>query len=276
MTSHDWKVACTSKIQGSWNLHNLLPGGMDFFICLSSLAAIIGNGGQANYAAANTYMDELVRYRVLRGERATTINLGWVESEGAVAENAAAKAFLAKNAFLSPVSIKEILALLEHYCDPQVTSPHQVVTGLRISGSSGSDATDPSEVAWMRKRTFRQLLQTSSDKSATRSSHGSETGVDYAAMLREAASVEDAVHAASLCLKNKLSKTLLISDEDVDISKPLHAYGVDSLLAVELRNYLARELHAEIAVLDMMRARSVEAASAMIAARSALRVGKDV
>ena len=74
------------KVQGSWNLHDLLPRGMDFFICLSSVSGVVGGGGQANYAAANTYMDALVRYRTMRGEKATAIDLGWMESEGVAAE----------------------------------------------------------------------------------------------------------------------------------------------------------------------------------------------
>lgn len=76
MTFDDWKLSVEPKVHGSWNLHTLLPQGMDFFICLSSISGIVGSGGQANYAAANTYMDAFVRYRIMRGEKATSLDLG--------------------------------------------------------------------------------------------------------------------------------------------------------------------------------------------------------
>ena len=60
---------------------------MDFFLYLSSVAGVVGSDGQANYAAGNTYMDSLAHYRVARGEKATSLDLGWMESEGAVAES---------------------------------------------------------------------------------------------------------------------------------------------------------------------------------------------
>jgi hypothetical protein len=60
---------------------------MDFFILLSSITGIVGTGGQANYAAANTYMDALALSRLESGEKAVSLDLGWIESAGNVAEN---------------------------------------------------------------------------------------------------------------------------------------------------------------------------------------------
>ena len=47
----------------------------------------------------------------------------------------------------------------------------------------------------------------------------------------------------------------------MDMSKPLHAYGVDSLLTVELRNYFAKELNADVAIFDITDGSSFEAVS---------------
>jgi 8-amino-7-oxononanoate synthase/malonyl CoA-acyl carrier protein transacylase len=65
------------KVSGSWNLHRLtqdLP--LDFFVCFSSVASILGSPGQGNYGAANAFMDGLARYRRTLGLPGLSINWG--------------------------------------------------------------------------------------------------------------------------------------------------------------------------------------------------------
>ena len=50
MTLDDWRIALAPKLDGSRNLHELLPSELDFFIMLSSVVGIHGSAGQANYA----------------------------------------------------------------------------------------------------------------------------------------------------------------------------------------------------------------------------------
>jgi acyl transferase domain-containing protein/acyl carrier protein len=71
------------KILGAWNLHEQtqqrqIP--LDFFVCFSAAAALLGSLGQGNYAAANTFLDTLAHYRRTLGLPATSINWGpWAE-----------------------------------------------------------------------------------------------------------------------------------------------------------------------------------------------------
>jgi hypothetical protein len=60
----------------AWNLHHCLPRDMDFFILLSSVAGLVGNRGQANYAAGNTFQDALASHRVSLG-RAIPFRMHW-------------------------------------------------------------------------------------------------------------------------------------------------------------------------------------------------------
>ena len=65
------------KIKGAWNLHQLtLNIEMDFFICFSSIASVVGWAGQSNYAAANAFMDALAHYRRALGKPSLSINWG--------------------------------------------------------------------------------------------------------------------------------------------------------------------------------------------------------
>jgi len=70
------------KVRGTWNLHEATAGTpLDFFICFSSAAAIVGAGGQANYAAANAFMDAFIHERRRQGLHGLSVNWGaWGET----------------------------------------------------------------------------------------------------------------------------------------------------------------------------------------------------
>ena len=80
----DWQQfinVMAPKVLGTWHLHQLtqhLP--LDFFICFSSMAALLGSPGQGNYAAANAFMDGVAHDRRAQGLPALSINWGpWAQ-----------------------------------------------------------------------------------------------------------------------------------------------------------------------------------------------------
>ncbi len=69
------------KVTGAWNLHQLSQDlSLDFFVCFSSMSALLGSRGQVHYAAANHFLDGLVHHRQTLGLPALSINWGpWAE-----------------------------------------------------------------------------------------------------------------------------------------------------------------------------------------------------
>ncbi|GLA23998.1 type I Iterative Polyketide synthase (PKS) [Aspergillus niger] len=89
MTYDEWSTCLATKVRGTWNLHHAASDQLlDFFIVFSSIAGICGNHGQANYAAANTFLDSFTRYRRRLGLPSATLALGAVEDCGLVSRDA--------------------------------------------------------------------------------------------------------------------------------------------------------------------------------------------
>ncbi len=82
-------AALAPKVAGAWNLHARCAGlALDFFVLFSSIASVLGSPGQANYAAANAFLDTLAARRRARGQHGLAMGWGpW--SEGGMAASLA-------------------------------------------------------------------------------------------------------------------------------------------------------------------------------------------
>lgn len=282
MSYEEWTTSIHSKVSSSWNLHHLLPPDLDFFILLSSIAGIVGSPSQANYAAGNTYQDALARYRRSQGLKATSIDLGVMADVGIVAEKEEYARRKEAAADLAAVKEKEFWALLEIYCDPQLQDsyleeekvgeenqtnnnnkkkkemPDQPIVGLITPAQFRAKGMEPP--SFIERPLFSALAQTETaigagatgDSSSLGAAfRGQEGELNHAAQLTRADSDDDATNIIVNGLQKKLSKALAMSVADIDVSRPLHLYGVDSLLAVELRNWFAKVWKADVAVFEI-------------------------
>lgn len=272
MTADQLSAALQPKVQGSWNLHSLLPRELDFFILLSSYAGVIGSVGQSNYAAGNTYQDALARYRIAHGEKAIAIDLGAVESAGFLFEHPELASFLDSTGHVG-MSEAELLALIEYYCNPNLPVPSplkaQVVTCLQLP--STLRAKDLVDFSWLAKPMFSQLHQIDAQADSAADAGASKSS-DLAAKLeyslRGAESLSDAADVICEALKTKLGRILGIDRDNVDATKPTHSYGVDSLVAVELRNWFKKAVSADVAVFDILGNESMAVLAAGVAEKS--------
>lgn len=267
MTVEDYYTAVRPKLHASWNLHNILPKDMDFFILLSSLATVVGNRGQANYNIGNSFQDALARYRVLNGLKAIALDLAMILSVGYVAETDSDLVNHLRDLGAEPIREEEFHAILDELCNPslplQPFIKAQITLGLQMPETRIS--TGAEEPGWFRDPLFQHLHRIRTLEGAPDSD---DKKVNYGPLLAAAESFEVATNIVYHALVEKLTKALNISPGDIDLTKPIHSLGVDSLIAIELRTWILKQLDADVAVFDMMELSSMRALAGLIASRS--------
>jgi hypothetical protein len=275
MTLTDYNAAVQPKAQGSWNLHQLLPGDLDFFIMLSSVSGVGGNASQANYAAGGTYQDALARHRVATGQRAVSIDLGMVKDVGVLASADGKKtASRLERLGLRPLDEDEVLRLVEAAMQPlaRAVPNSQIVTGIapawvrRGEDEVGMESTAP---FWMRDPRFSPLETSIAQEH--RDNTRRQEGKDSLSTVLSSGSQQEAVLALSRSLTSKLASMFVVPEADIDAASPLARLGVDSLIAVELRNWVAAAVQAECSVFEIMQAASIAGLADLLVAKSKLR-----
>ncbi|RYO81820.1 hypothetical protein DL764_009708 [Monosporascus ibericus] len=273
MTYEDWLTSTRSKVTGSWNLHETLPVDLDFFILLSSVNGIFGGRAQANYAAGNTFKDALAHYRIAHGQKAVSIDLGLMVAEGVVAENEFLLASMRRIGHLMDITQDELIALLDFYCDPSLPlladDDAQILVGIEMPSAVLAKGIDLHHS--IRRPMFRHLFQMGSEK-ATMESCNTEVGiVDHALVLKRAASQDEAAALVTKWFCNKIGQVLGLADADIDVTKPVHTYGIDSLVAIDLKNWFGRAIGAEIEAFLLLGNLSLEQLSTEAAKKSRYR-----
>ncbi|KAI0810057.1 polyketide synthase PksD [Xylaria sp. FL0064] len=253
MSSTQWDRTVRSKVATSWNLHSLL-GSLDFMIFLSSVSGLVGNPGQSNYAAGCAFQDTLAQFRARRGQKTTSIDLEVMRRIGVVAESESLKKHFENGAQgLGQIEDYELFAILDILCDPGVdfnAAPSQVVMGLQTPMEFLARSLEIPET--MRRPLFAYFNQ------APSISLHNTAGSNITTLFRQGRTAEDRSGLVMKSLASRLARSLAIKPEDVDIGKPLHAFGVDSLVAVELRNWISKEFAADVPVFELIGGRTVE------------------
>src|SRR3569833_2221282 len=226
-----WNDSVRPKGPGTWNLHELLPRDMDFFVLLSSAVGIIGNASQAAYGAASTFQDAFAAYRNRLGLPAVAVDLGMITGIGYVAERAALERSLRAQGF-DDTPADECLALIESamaapFRDSRAAT---VVAGLGLGRFTGGDASRP-QYRETRFALARRLAMHSEQQRRGADGQGATASVKLRDPLRDADSFDNLVSVVSTAVVAKQTSLLMIRDE-VKLQKSMTHYGMDSLTAV--------------------------------------------
>ena len=269
MTAKKWNTSLAPKVSGSWNLHQYLPSNLDFFVMLSSSTGIIGSFGQSNYTVGNTYQDGLAAHRVRHNQRAHALALNMVTGVGYVAQHEQVGALLRARGVLEEVSMQDIQQLLRFCCDPtrvdaaslgpQIITPLTLPADLRAVGIVAPLGSTRPMYDYLHSLPAR--ISSTADGADVAKSH-------WAYKLAESATLAQATDVVVEAIQTQLSSLLVVSKEDIDPQKAIYRYGVDSLVALEMRNWFSKAIGADVRTTEIMSDVSIAVLAALIAAKS--------
>jgi len=223
------------KVDGAWNLHLLTrTRTLDFFVLFSSAAAILGWPGQSNYAVGNAYMDALAHYRRARGKTALSINWGVLAAAGMAEQVVTAHGDLfSKHGFLPHGSDEavQIFADLIEGNSAQVLVGHFDWNRFADRYVRGKPPGFYDEVC-------------GGENARAQKSHDARASVAHS-ILRdlEVAPAGQKMRVLTRFIEQQAAAVLgFTAGQAVDRKVPLNEQGLDSLLAVELRNVLSASL----------------------------------
>lgn len=249
MSFDDYHEVIRSKVAGAWNIHNALESTpLDFFIAISSAAGIVGNRGQAAYAAANTFLDAFVQYRLRLKLPATSVDLTAVADVGYLADNASRQDEVLRTLGGESINEAEVLALIMAAVKGSMLQScnNHCITGLRLGG----EGTTAEQLPYFATDAKLSYLRTA--VLATSSAASNTSQVSLRVSLSRTKSPEEAVSIITTGLAEKLGTILMVPVEDLDPETPITKYGLDSLNAIELRNWITKELQANLQVLELL------------------------
>ncbi|KAH8647580.1 ketoacyl-synt-domain-containing protein [Tricladium varicosporioides] len=287
ITSKVWHGGIEQKVQGAWNLHNALSKSnrsqyLDFFLCTSSISGSIGVATEANYCAANCFLDAFARYRRSLGLPCTSLGLGMISEVGYLHENPEIEALLLRKG-VHPLNEDELLQLVDIALSPESTTKENardipdfshdhfgeghILTGLELLGLQKIRAMgwerptqvldDPRTAIIAGAYAAAAAAGDNSEDAHAESSNGLPKAVSTALAAHAPLPLdpseneqfkpeEPLILAIQSVVATKIGALLLVGTEELAPDKQLADFGMDSMLAAEFRGAMFRVFHIDV------------------------------
>ncbi|KAJ5374170.1 hypothetical protein N7517_006176 [Penicillium concentricum] len=248
MPFDNYCTVVSPKVQGAWNLHQRFsdPQSLKFFIIISSITGIVGSPTHAAYSTVTTYLGSLARMRKAQGLPAVSIDLGPVIKVEDIAEQSSRQRIIDKDwgdEGLTDMDVNDILdTVISGQYDPSWDAecytcllPSPSRTPFWFADSRFIHCRHPGLMG-------EQGIENINDKLV----------IPLAQLLSKSQSAEDDRWIIYEAIVGKFVSVLSLHPDDIVPSNPPSTYGVDSLVAGEIRNWIAREMKASLSLSELM------------------------
>lgn len=253
VASHDYSEAeftslNASKMQGAWNLHRLSLQSFDgrapdFFVLFSSAASVWGSQNSGAYSAGNHFVDMLAHWRRSHKQPALVVNWGRLSERGMLEEQGAAGL---RKTGLREIPIADAMSVLDHL----IASDTVQAIVANVDWGLFSQVYLARRDRPLLDELIRETPRASSALSASLAG-----ALHSSTIIAELESLPDSQRSAYLAsiVRNELARVLKIEDAtSLGLSEGFFALGMDSLIAVELKDSLQRVLGIEIPLAALM------------------------
>ncbi|WP_259391638.1 type I polyketide synthase [Paenibacillus sp. 1011MAR3C5] len=247
MTKGQFSDVLQPKVAGAWNLHRQYADApLDFFVLFSSLASVVVSPGQANYSAGNAFLDALAHHRRSLGLPGLSINWGpW--GEIGMATQLDLVEFFGNRGFY-PMSNAHGLEAMEHLLGQRLAQ----ATVLAADWPVVAEKNFPMGIAPIMLE--RLSAQTEEDRKATGQGDG-HAGIR--SQLGAAVDAEERHRLLEHYLLDVVSGILRINRSQLLPEQPLSVWGLDSMMAIEMKNRIETNLGMSVAVVELLKGSSV-------------------
>ncbi|KAL4985523.1 hypothetical protein BDW68DRAFT_179645 [Aspergillus falconensis] len=264
MSIDDLVSVTKPKVNGSLHLHEVFGAThpLDFFILFSSISYVVGNMGQANYAAANAFMAALVAKRRKHGLAGSIMHIGPIIGAGHITRSGnrllSSKALSASGAYpLSVADFHQLFAEAVLASPPDSGRKPDILSGLsRVSIVSDVTGEDWDRVLWRGDPRFSHLCTIEEDGSKCVGGI-KQPVLPVKVQLVNATSREQAKKIIQECFTSRLATLLRLDADKIDSHVPLSELGMDSLVAVEARSWFTKHLGVDVSILQILSGASV-------------------
>jgi acyl transferase domain-containing protein/NADPH:quinone reductase-like Zn-dependent oxidoreductase/NAD(P)-dependent dehydrogenase (short-subunit alcohol dehydrogenase family)/acyl carrier protein len=269
MSLEDFTSGIAPKVHGTQNLLNALSDHtLDFVLLISSVVGgVVGTIAEANYAAANAYMNSLANSKQHDKTRFIALGPGAVEDVGIVAYNSHAREVLERQGILG-VMAKEVIALVDFALSTEATQQGcvEIVSGFDFRSLHESHSPET-----LLDPLFSHLRYSKTEVSTMPLAHATDRVEDLIAAAKTKREAEKIiVHE----LTKKLGTLVAVSLDEVDIDARVADLGIDSLVVVELKNWIAQTFQAKLHSSEIANALNITNLANTIGSKSSLVISK--
>ncbi|KAJ5898872.1 AMP-binding enzyme domain-containing protein [Penicillium taxi] len=258
------------KVDGSVNLDQEFESdSLDFFLTFGSLATVCGNPGQAMYHAGNLFMASLVEKRRRRGQAASILNFGLLVDVGYVARTDRADGSdiegTLRSLLLTPLSEAEFHhVVLQGILYGHPSSPSgEVIMGMEPYIDDGKATARP---PWVDKAFFSHMIHTPVASEGSKPlTAGSSSMQHFREELFRAKGIDEVTVAVQEMFFKKIELMIMVSRAAIDLQSPMADLGLDSLHAIEIRNWLLKNMQIQFPLLRILGLESLSSICASVA-----------